>query len=318
MRFIIAGAPLFAAQHGVVTRNQLRQAGLTDHQVDRALHTGQLTRVHRGVFAQAGRPRDVALATHAAVLAVPGSLASGWSAAHLLGIRDVAHPAVPEVLTDHADTPHLAGVRVRRTRRLHDADRAEVDAISVTSPARTLVDLAPRLGAARTESVVHQLLHRGQATADDLWDAVARLQPRPGIRSVIQILGHLDGGERAAESALEVRLLRLVRTLGVPGLEIQYPIELEGYGRARFDAAFPRWKVALEADHSFWHGSPTRRADDLRRDRAAERADWQTLRFDETLIETDPGTVIERTVAALTARGYESPAERGRRVPRAS
>lgn len=318
MRFISAAAPLFELQHGVASREQLRQRGVTDHQLDHALRSGHVRSIHFGVLLQAGRPVTVDVATHAAVLAVPGSLACGWSAARLRSMRDAAYPAVPEVLTDHGDTPTVRGVRVRRTRRLHEADRDQVDLIPVTSAARTVVDLAPRLGPGSTESIVHQLLHQGQATIDDLWDAVVRLQPRPGIRSLVQILGTIGGLDRAAESGLEVTLLRCLRSLGIPGLQVQHPIELDGYGRARFDAAYPAFRVALEADHSFWHSTPARARQDARRDRAAAGAGWITLRFDESVIERDPTQVRQRTMAALIERGYESPEDVGRIVPRAS
>jgi hypothetical protein len=46
---------LAAGQHGVVTRAQLREVGMTDHAIEYRLRRGRLHPVHRGVYAWAGR-----------------------------------------------------------------------------------------------------------------------------------------------------------------------------------------------------------------------------------------------------------------------
>jgi predicted transcriptional regulator of viral defense system len=46
---------LAARQHGVVTRAQLRELGMSDHAIEYRLRRGRLHRVRRGVYAVGGR-----------------------------------------------------------------------------------------------------------------------------------------------------------------------------------------------------------------------------------------------------------------------
>src|SRR5215216_1835875 len=87
---------LAAAQHGILTRAQLLDAGLGPRTIDRWIHTGRLITLHRGVFALGHLPPSPHARTMAAVLACgPRAVLSHRSAAQLWGLIRYSGP--PEI-----------------------------------------------------------------------------------------------------------------------------------------------------------------------------------------------------------------------------
>jgi hypothetical protein len=78
-------ARLAARQHGVVSRRQLLQAGVTDPMIDRRMRTGRLHAVFRGIFAvghpalsQHGRLQAALLAAGAGAVLSHRTAAAVW------------------------------------------------------------------------------------------------------------------------------------------------------------------------------------------------------------------------------------------------
>src|SRR5690349_11141644 len=71
-------------QHGVVTRQQLLDAGITPRQIDERLYAGTLIRIHRGVY-RVGHAAPSIEATYRAAVFAGGreAVLSGAAAAHL-------------------------------------------------------------------------------------------------------------------------------------------------------------------------------------------------------------------------------------------
>ena len=141
-----------AQQHGVVSRAQLRELGMTDPAISRAVARGRLHTVRRGVFA-VGHPL---LGTHgrrmAAVLALGrGTRLSHVSGADLWEIRRSASPWIDVTVPGTGGRRRRAGLTIHRARDLRP-DEVDVHlGIPVTSPARTLLDLAAILDARALE-----------------------------------------------------------------------------------------------------------------------------------------------------------------------
>ena len=132
-------AGIAARQHGVVSRRQLVDAGLVARSIAHRVETGRLIRLHRGVYAVGHRPPSPHARMIAAVLACgPGAVLSHRSAAALWGLARWDRPV--EVTARNAR--RHAGILVHRSRTLTRADVTRHYGIPVTSPARTLADLA--------------------------------------------------------------------------------------------------------------------------------------------------------------------------------
>jgi predicted transcriptional regulator of viral defense system len=147
-------ADLAAAQHGVVHRRQLLYLGLSDSAVGRRVAAGRLHRVHRAVYA-VGHP---VLGAHgrwlAAVLACrPGAVLSHASAGALWEIRPSAAERI-DVTLPGAGRPRAPRLRVHRARGLGTEDVTTRRGIPVTSPERTILDLAASLSERELEKVL--------------------------------------------------------------------------------------------------------------------------------------------------------------------
>jgi very-short-patch-repair endonuclease/predicted transcriptional regulator of viral defense system len=280
-------ARLATRQHGVVTRRQLEALGLTRSAVGRRAVAGQLHRVHRGVYA-VGHPVLTRYGRWmAAVLAAgPGAALSHASAAALWEIR-----ASNATRTD-VSIPRASG-RAKRTRlRIHRAGALECDettthhGIPVTTPARTLLDLAsslPRraLERALDEAEILELFDLRQLT-----NMIDAHRGQRGAGALAAALGDHRAGTTVTRSALEEAFLALCAAhalerpqtnVRVCGLEV--------------DFLFAAQRLVVEADS--WRFHRTRRAfeRDRQRDAILARAGYRTLRFTHRQMTQRPGEV---------------------------
>lgn len=136
-RVIVAVA---GRQHGVVSRVQLLERGVGRRVIEGRIARGTLCRVHRGVYAVAGRPLRREGQWLAAVLACGDAALSHWDAAELWGI--VGPRTSKET---YVSVPPSSRARTHGGIRIHRAPlQAETTlkrGITVTTPARALFDL---------------------------------------------------------------------------------------------------------------------------------------------------------------------------------
>ena len=134
-------ATLATLQYGVVSRAQLLTAGIGPGAIATRLKRHQLHPLHRGVYA-VGHTALVPLAREmAAVLACgPGAMLSHRTAAWLWGLLELAGELI-EVTVPRSHR-RRRGLRVHRSRSLAPVDARIHRGIPVTSPERTLLDLA--------------------------------------------------------------------------------------------------------------------------------------------------------------------------------
>lgn len=156
-------------QVGVLARRQALQAGMTERQIRERCRSGRWRRLEPGVYLVAGAPDGWRVRATVACLACgPGAVMSRRAAAFLWGLIE-RPPRVLEIAV-----PHGRRVEARRGRKVHRAtalgkgDIGEVERLSVTSPCRTLVDLAGVLGPRELEAVLDAALGRKLVTVPSL------------------------------------------------------------------------------------------------------------------------------------------------------
>jgi predicted transcriptional regulator of viral defense system len=135
-----AVARLAAAQHGVVTATQLVRTGLSRGAIAHRVAQGRLHRVHHGVYL-VGHPIPPALARETAALLAcgDGAVLSHRSAGKLWALLDADGSVDVTVLKEGKGR---AGIRIHRTACLETRDIKRRHGLPLTSPARTLLDLA--------------------------------------------------------------------------------------------------------------------------------------------------------------------------------
>ena len=143
---------------------------------------------------------------------------------------------------------------IHRSTRLDRADRAAIDGIRVTTPVRTLIDMAGRLDDHRLFTVLEDLLRRNLVSSERLAARLGALRcsGRPGGGRLEELLVARGGG-RPLESALETLVWPLILRAQVPLPVRQHWLVVNG-DRFRLDFAWPHDKVALECDGYAFHG----------------------------------------------------------------
>jgi predicted transcriptional regulator of viral defense system len=137
-----AVARLAARQHGVVAFPQLKALGFTKYAVHRRVRTGRLHALYRGVYAVGHRALTTKGRWLAAVLACgPSAVLSHRTALALWALRPVSAGPI-DVTVLRSGGRGQPGICLHCVRALRAKDRTILDAIPVTSVARTLLDYA--------------------------------------------------------------------------------------------------------------------------------------------------------------------------------
>lgn len=254
-------------QLGLITGAQLAELGLTYRQVEGMHSRGFLRRLRRGVFALSSAPETPKQHLLAATLSLDEAVASHRSAAWLWRFDGI-----------EADEVELSVPRHRRgnlgdgvVHRVTDLDAVDVTTIGpqpVTTPARTLIDLAPVLPEPALEEALDGACRRGQVRVDFLrWriDALRR-RGRAGVALLVALLETPDRDR--PESWLESAFLRLLREHFLPVPRLQVTMQPGPGRRVRLDGLYDEERLAVEVSGHATHATRRQRqADGERRAR---------------------------------------------------
>ncbi|HEY7266172.1 MAG TPA: type IV toxin-antitoxin system AbiEi family antitoxin domain-containing protein [Solirubrobacterales bacterium] len=204
-------AELAGNSHGVVTRGELLEAGITDTQIRSRLRAGSLLRVHPGVYRVGYRSTSVE-ATYLAAVKAAGTeaLLAGRAAGYLFGLLR-GGPPQPEVISKGQRRPR--GVIVRRRAAIVTADVTEWRGVPVTTIPRTLVDLAGVLSESELARAVHEADARHHTTPEHIDRVLMRRHNWPGRRKLRRVIG---GDVPVTLSRLESRFLERIRAARLP------------------------------------------------------------------------------------------------------
>lgn len=278
-------AELKAGQFGLFERNQARDLGLSDDFIHRELALGRLLRIHPRVFHDPAVSGGWLQDLFAAVLwAGEGCAVSHRSAAALWKL-DGFEPGIVEITVP---SPRRREGIVLHRGALRPADTTEVAGIPVTAASRTLLDLAGVVEEETLEIGVDCALRRGLTSISYLKRRFADRSGRgcPGSASMRRLLDQRDNN-KAAESALETRFLRLLRNARVPLPEPGYKV-----GSYRLDFAYPHIRLGIELDGYAFHSNRVAWERDLRRQNELLALGWTLLRFTWTDVTQRAEAVI--------------------------
>lgn len=293
-----------AAQGGVFSRGQALAAGYSDNRICRKLAAGVWTSRIPGVYRVAGTPTTLLTRGWSVVLAAgEGALLSHRVAGRLHRIDGVPGYSQLEVSVPLSRRPrHVPGAHVRRA-PLERADAGWAAGLPVTTPLRTVVDLARLLDPREGARIIGDALRTGAFTHDRLHEAIDDLRRR---RGAIHARAALALADPRLESILESELCELVTGVGLRP-ELQHEVYDRGRFVARLDLAIPELKLAIEADGYATHALRPGFERDRERLALLSAAGWTTLAFTAAQIRERPewvAEVIMRTVRRLatTAR----------------
>ncbi|MFW0788876.1 hypothetical protein [Gordonia sp. CPCC 205333] len=286
------------------TRRELNALGFNDDAIARALVRGDVDRIGPGLY---GPPRGqlpsreekhrerAVLVARKARLRIDGSRAlADVSAAAAFGLPLWGLPIQRVVVHDFTRPPgtRQSGV-MRLVTDLRAPDLVSLDDVELplTTPARTVVDIARRHARIPAIALGDAALHAKLCNVEDLNRELGRARGMTGIRRARVAVTLMDG---LAESVLESRSRIEMLDLGLPIPVLQHQVyDAAGEFVARIDFYWPDCRLIGEADGELkYESDPTAvRREKARTDRLHElgfrvvRWGWSTVNRPEELRE---------------------------------
>jgi very-short-patch-repair endonuclease len=247
----------------------------------------------------------------AAVLAAgPGAVLAGRSAAALWCMRQTSRSDVEVISPRLCRRPGIAA----RCMVLRADETDQEDGIPVTTPARTLFDLAAVVTPAQLEAAFNEAEYRRLTSPVSLDALLERYPRRKGNSAVKQVLdNHRKNGATRTRSDLERALISLLDAHHLPRPRINRNTE-----HGELDATWPEHKLSVEVDGWAAHGTRQAFEDDRARDRALVVDGWRVIRLTWRQLEAEPARIAAQLSALLGATPKRRSARRARRPPRAT
>jgi very-short-patch-repair endonuclease len=288
---------LAGRQHGVISWEQLWALGYDRHAVYRLVAQGWLHRVHRGVYAVGHTRLSVKGQWMAAVLACGSGAA--LSHAHAAALHDLRTTPSGVIDVTAPSRRHVTGVHSHRARTLDPLDVTVVDAIPVTTVARTLLDQAERLSAQRLRTLLEATLRRDLFDLNQITATIARNPGRHGIAPLTAALGDLPDEAPRTQSRLEQAMLELVRAAGLPEPAVNVVVDGDVV-----DFFWPHHNVVVEVDGWGTHRSHAAFVGDRRRDARHTVAGRRAARFVyDDVVNRAPEVTAQLTGLLVAASG---------------
>ncbi|CAN5896763.1 hypothetical protein BH23GEM9_BH23GEM9_34500 [soil metagenome] len=284
-------------QHGVVGRLQLINEGVPDHVVNYRVKRRRLEWLYRGVY-RVG-PVKAQYEAEAAALLASGATAvlSHGTAVVMWGMLAPPRPAAALVHVSIRDGNRApgAGVRVHRVRRLEPDEITTREGLPITSPARTLLDLAGYAVSRDLEQAVAYADREGLVRVRDIERLLARYPRRAGTSRLRALVA---GGNRPSltRSEAETCFLELIRKAQLARPAPNVPVR--GY---EVDFLWRAERLIVEIDGYKFHSSSTAFERDRRRDADLTAAGFRVIRVTWRQLTREPEVLLVR-LAQLMAR----------------
>ncbi len=280
-------------RRGVVTREALLAAGVSEDAIDHRVRRRRLIVQWRGVYL-VGHPDPAPLALECAALkfAGDGSSISDRSAAVLYALLpEQVDPTIHLSLSEKRASPN--GLKLH-TRDLHPQETRTIHGdIRITTPERTILDIAPTLHDEQLENVVADALRRKLTTRKRL---ERQLDLRPRARGCRRVRAVLDVGPQWTASKAERVLLGLVRAAGLPAPEVN-----KRQGRRMPDFVWREQRVIVEVDGYDAHSDVIAFDGDRARDTERTVARWRPMRYSWRHLRDHSYWVVATLAASLAA-----------------
>jgi very-short-patch-repair endonuclease len=292
-----AAARIASAQLGNITRGQLLAIGVGIRAIDNWLARGRLIVQFRSVYALGHRSLPPLSREMAAVLACgKNALLSHASAAYVSGFRPQPRDAVVHVTVIGRHVRSRPGIRVHQVSRLQSRDCRTKHRIPITSPARTLIDIAPGLDDRELELAVHEAIATHKVSTNQLKAALLAYPRRRGTARLSR-LANVGGPLTLTQAGSEEKLYRSLRKSGLP-------VPLTHHDVAGFEADFywPGHRLVVEVDGVDFHSTRPKIERDHRKDIEFRKRGIDTLRFTGRQVSAELETTLVTIARELGRR----------------
>jgi hypothetical protein len=256
------------------------------------ISSGRLSPIHRGVYAVGHRALTREAEWSAAVLA--GGLAAALShdnaGAHFSFVEEPRgiHVTVPSLRRRPGITFHRA--------TLHPDDRTIHDGIPVTTPGRTLLDLAATLPPRPFKRAYEEADRLGLVREREVRALLARSNGHPGVTLLTAQLDETFA-PAPTKRELEARFLELVTEAGLPRPEVN--VWVEGH---LVDAYWPDARLVVELDSRTFHRTDAKVERDYATSAELKLKGYEVLRFTWKQVTREPALVLALIRMARSGR----------------
>lgn len=305
-----------ARQHGLVTRAELLELGVSPTAIGRRLKSGRLRSVHRGVYRVGPLEADRAAEMSAVLAGGSAAVLSHTSALRMWGMRRGEPPHPVHVSVPEGGRDRRPGIVFHRVQALADDERTVVDGIPITAPARTIVDAAGMVGRRDVELACARAEREGLITSEALAALPDRYAHRPGMAMLRAVLGE-QTEPHLTRSEAERRCLDLLRAGGLPRPHANVAV-----GPYELDLFWPEEGVAIEVDGRKHHASRPRFEGDRRKDAWLRARGIQVIRLTwrqitrhatATAVQVGQALALARERRAQSADSFEDAASSKRK-----
>jgi very-short-patch-repair endonuclease len=257
-----------ARQYGHVTRSQLLEIGLAERTISGRIESGRLIVVHEGVDAvDYARPEPIARAAAVVLACGPGAVLSHSSAAALWGIRRRWEFPLEVTVPSDRRRPEI---RIHRSETLARRDVRHQLGIRAMSPARTVLEIAPRLNEKALARAVNDARLGGHMSLTDLSELLERMPHHQGAR---RLKPFVRSRQAPTRSGWEDELTGFAERFGLPKPRLN--THVAGW---EVDALFPDERLIVELDGWDTHQDKKSFESDRERDAATLEAGFATVR----------------------------------------
>lgn len=284
--------------HQVIHRNQILATGIDGPRITELVASGVLTRLWRGWYTTGEAialpdPRGV---TRSMRVVLSHESAAAWCGADLPVAPDRLHVTAPANRGRRAEVAPL--VRLHR-RDLGSADVITVRGVRVTSPARTVSDIARAWPLSHAVAVADSYLRIRMATQEELLAYGHDLPQAFGRPQTLRVVELTDA---ASGSVFESLTRVLLIEAGLPAPVAQLNVyDRNGDWIGRVDFAWPEARLILECDGFEHHSTRDAFIRDRRRWNALRRAGWQVAVVTWHDVVSDPSYVVDVVTDYLAA-----------------
>ena len=265
-----------AVRHRIIRADQLDALGVSHASVTRWRTRGRLRRIHRAVYLYGGGELTDSGRFYAAQQAIGDDAAVGYFAAAALSNFWKGGTSPVDVVVPR-EVRSRRGIRVHQVAELPPTAITVIDGIRVTTPARTILELA---GVVRLDRIFRRLVHEAliqkKLTIAALWDELERAPAN--VRRTARLMREIADGAKPTRSSLEDWLVELLRGGDFPPFETcAHPPGTPAW--VEVDVLFTKQRLVIEVDGERYHNTPWRRALDAHKQKIVEGARYRVLRL---------------------------------------
>jgi very-short-patch-repair endonuclease len=265
---------LAARQYDVVAAWQLLDGGWSRSMIKHRLSEHGWRRIHRGVYALTSAPVTRQQLWMAATLTAPGTVLSHASAAACWGFRPWEGRFETVTRPGSGGPKRVGAVLIARSGTL-SGEVARGDEIAITTPVRTLIDLAAHLDDRALGRAFREAIRLRTTTAQEVQAALARHPTRRGTSFLRGLaIRYAELRYERARSDAESRALELLRDARLEEPRVNARVAGE-----EADLSWPDRKLIVEIDGPQYHRFPE--------DDAGKESRWRAAGYTVRRIRSD-------------------------------